>query len=217
MEYDMTNKVAITTSRTTRRKEEKRKNIISKAIELFKQQGFDRTTMEQIAEEADISKGTLYKYFPIKEAIIDEYIQESFKKKYPERLQKLQELENTQSRIVMFINELIEEVQAQNEIHEKHIIYTIQKITSLKRDEQAKNGFELLAAEIIRLGQKSGEIRNDVPLNILVGLIEFIFIQVVQQFYMNPENFNSLEVTNLCVDLCINGAKEATKSNYGKD
>jgi AcrR family transcriptional regulator len=207
----------ISTSRISRNKEEKKKRIISKAMELFHKLGFNKTTMEQIAEEADISKGTLYNYFPIKEAIIDEYIKDCFRKKYPERIRHLQKMPDTQSRIVLVINEIVEEVQAQNEIYERHIVYTIQKITSLKRDEQINIGFELLAAEIIRLGQKEEEIRKDLPINTLVGLIEFAFIQVVQQFYMDPDNFNALEITNRYVDLCINGAKEATKSNYGKD
>ena len=34
-------------------------------------------TMDQIAEEVDISKGTLYNYFPFKESIISEYWQKS--------------------------------------------------------------------------------------------------------------------------------------------
>lgn len=40
------------------------------AMALIRAYGFEETTMEQIAEEADIAKGTLYNYFPAKEAII---------------------------------------------------------------------------------------------------------------------------------------------------
>jgi AcrR family transcriptional regulator len=48
-------------------------------MDLFKQQGFNETSMEQIAEESDIAKVTLYKYFEVKEAIIAAYWQERIK------------------------------------------------------------------------------------------------------------------------------------------
>jgi AcrR family transcriptional regulator len=40
------------------------------AFELFESQGYDAVSMEQIADEADVAKATLYNYFPVKEALI---------------------------------------------------------------------------------------------------------------------------------------------------
>ncbi|MCC7038672.1 MAG: TetR/AcrR family transcriptional regulator [Burkholderiales bacterium] len=37
---------------------------------LFEAQGFEATTMEQIAAAADVAKGTLYNHFPTKEAVL---------------------------------------------------------------------------------------------------------------------------------------------------
>jgi AcrR family transcriptional regulator len=45
-------------------------------MDLFRKQGFESTTADQIAEEADVSKGTLYNYFPSKEAILQGYVQQ---------------------------------------------------------------------------------------------------------------------------------------------
>jgi len=44
-----------------------RKKIIQAAIECFSIAGFDRTRMDDIAERAELSKGTLYLYFRNKE------------------------------------------------------------------------------------------------------------------------------------------------------
>lgn len=38
--------------------------ILSVAMRLFKEQGVNATSMEQIAQEVDIAEGTLYNYFP---------------------------------------------------------------------------------------------------------------------------------------------------------
>jgi AcrR family transcriptional regulator len=62
-------------SRRERKKEETRSSIIDCAIRLFKEKGFQQTSMEEIAELSDVSKGTLYNYFPDKESILVGYFQ----------------------------------------------------------------------------------------------------------------------------------------------
>jgi AcrR family transcriptional regulator len=49
--------------------EEKRREIVTKAWELFKESGFDRTTMSQISERVGGSKATLYGYYASKEQL----------------------------------------------------------------------------------------------------------------------------------------------------
>ncbi|MGE5606158.1 MAG: TetR/AcrR family transcriptional regulator [Bacteroidota bacterium] len=193
------------TSRVERRKEETKLKIISVAMKLFQEKGVAMTTMEQIAMEADIAKGTLYNYFPVKEAIISEYIQRSFRDKSPDRIKRLQEIPDTRSRIVSILTELMEGVQAQKDIFEKYLVYQIQNMISLHRDAVIKSGFEQLGIEIIKLGQKSGEIRKDLPLEILAAFFGFVFIEVAQQFYTEPEQFKAGEVIEQCVNLFMDG------------
>lgn len=50
-------------------REERKEKILAAAIELIEEQGFETTTMDDIAEKADISKGTLYLYFNDKAAL----------------------------------------------------------------------------------------------------------------------------------------------------
>jgi AcrR family transcriptional regulator len=60
-------------SRRERKKKETREKIFSNAIQLFRVQGFNATSIEQITECADVGKGTFYNYFPRKEAVILEF------------------------------------------------------------------------------------------------------------------------------------------------
>jgi AcrR family transcriptional regulator len=57
-------------SRRERKKSAVRSRIIAAAIELFSRNGIEKATVEQIAEAADIGKGTVYNYFDTKEDII---------------------------------------------------------------------------------------------------------------------------------------------------
>ena len=56
--------------RRARKLQQMTDHIGAAAWALFETHGFDGVTMEAIAEAADVAKGTLYKYFPVKEALI---------------------------------------------------------------------------------------------------------------------------------------------------
>ena len=56
-------------SRKQKEIEQRKTYIIKVAEKLFLSQGYDNTTMDQIAEEAEFSKGTVYKYFLSKDEI----------------------------------------------------------------------------------------------------------------------------------------------------
>ncbi|NMA68607.1 MAG: TetR/AcrR family transcriptional regulator [Desulfitobacterium sp.] len=60
-------------SRRERKKKETYENLLKSAMELFRRQGYEQTTVEQITQLADVGKGTFYNYFPTKEAVILEY------------------------------------------------------------------------------------------------------------------------------------------------
>ncbi|GAA3709133.1 hypothetical protein GCM10022224_088320 [Nonomuraea antimicrobica] len=47
-----------------------RRQIVDVALDLFIEQGYDATTMEQIAERAEVGSTTLYRYFPSKDLLI---------------------------------------------------------------------------------------------------------------------------------------------------
>ncbi len=49
--------------------ERTRRRIAEVATDLFLGQGFDETTMEQIAEQAEVGSTTLYRYFPSKDVL----------------------------------------------------------------------------------------------------------------------------------------------------
>lgn len=59
--------------RRTRGRERRRNQVYEAAVALFIEQGFDSTTMEDIADRADVARATVFNHFTRKTAILDEW------------------------------------------------------------------------------------------------------------------------------------------------
>jgi len=61
----------------TRRKEDRPAELLDAALETFRAKGFAATRMEDIAARAGVSKGTIYLYYPSKQAIFEALVRET--------------------------------------------------------------------------------------------------------------------------------------------
>ncbi|MFD4351152.1 helix-turn-helix domain-containing protein [Nocardia sp. NPDC058518] len=59
--------------RRTRSRQRRRNEVYAAAVELFIDRGFDRTTIDEIAERADVARASVFNYFPRKTAFLDEW------------------------------------------------------------------------------------------------------------------------------------------------
>lgn len=191
-----------------RKREATSQKIMSTTLHLIKEHGYDSVTMEQIAVQADIAKGTLYNYYPVKEAIIADFIDRLSIEKNAERIERMKTLPDTRTRVTASLTELMEGVEQQKVLFEKYFTYHVQQMVSLDRNQNRASGVNALEHEIIRIGQQDGEIRADVSFEIIEGLFEFLFISVVQQFFNHPDSFNKEQVIVECVELFMNGVRK---------
>src|SRR5215472_2456473 len=61
---------AVEAGRRERKRQHMADHLAATAFGLFEANGYEAVTMEQIAQAADVAKGTLYNHFPVKEALV---------------------------------------------------------------------------------------------------------------------------------------------------
>lgn len=203
--------------RMERKKRELRKKIIAVAVKLFEQQGFAATTMEQIAAEADVARKTLYNYFPVKEAIADEYVRDISNRMAEQALAELQNLPDTRSRLLSALNNAYGWVEINPELtgivlayRFKTSYYSSEKCQGLKNDLQESGTYRIIA-EIIRQGQEAGEIRSDVGLKLLVRYIDLLRGTIVWEWLQDTSLFDLREEISKMVSIVLDGIKSGEK------
>lgn len=193
-------------NRWEKRKERTRQRIVDTAMDLFRKQGFGATSMEQIAEEVDIAKATLYSYFNVKEAIINEYIHRSLRKSGPEIDLLLNGLPDTRSRLFAAAEKASAWIVLHKDILEIYIIYRFQHLQESIRDQSKRSGLENAFAKIIKAGQESGDLREDIRSEVLARHLELMHMSAVLNWLVDQVNNPLLDSLSKAYDLFLRGA-----------
>lgn len=73
-----------TATRRERRKDARPAELLAAALDLFVEKGFAATRVEEVAHRAGVSKGTVFLYFPSKEALFKAVIREHISGRFSE-------------------------------------------------------------------------------------------------------------------------------------
>ncbi len=141
---------------------ETRKKLFYSAVRLFHSHGYHNVTIDDIAREANTSKGAFYFHFKSKESVIIEAIRE-VDYKYQKWYDALSNDHTAIEQILMFANKVLSHAKSFGIIVEK-VLYTSQISTDnddkrLLSDES--RAIFTIFSRIIQRGQEIGELRTD--------------------------------------------------------
>ena len=142
--------------------------IIAAAWKLFSEQGYDDTTVEEIVEASNTSKGSFYHYFNGKDALLGS-LSELFDDKYTELIPTLQEDMDSFDKLMYLNRELFRMIDDSISLDLLARLYSSQLITNGERHLLDHNRvYYKLLRQIISQGQQKGELRDDISINELV-------------------------------------------------
>lgn len=196
-----------------RKKKEIRDRIIAVAGELFNQQGFENTTMDQIAAKAVVARKTLYNYFPFKEAIADEYVRSISKDTAQETLETLSDLPDTRSRLIAAINNRYHWLELNPELCRIVLMYRMKIMLQEPNHKFEPSGTQNLIMDILHTSQEMGEINSDIPIERIFGFIDYMRTVTVLDWLKDSSRVNLREETVRLVDLVLYGALHKQEKN----
>jgi AcrR family transcriptional regulator len=194
-------------SRRERKKEETKENIIDNAINFFKEKGFQETSMEEIAEKSDVSKGTLYNYFENKESILVGYFQTiiaDYGKKMKESFTENKDIKSTLCHMLDFISLIFKNDKELAVIYFK---YRMPSRFDVKLDSSQRSGIEKWVLEIIEKAQQDNQLRSDIPALVLTRNFQFLTMSFFISSIYTEEPFEVDIIKDQLIGLFLNGAK----------
>lgn len=159
--------------RREKRKIEIRGRIEDAAYLLFKTQGIEDTSIEQICEEADVARRTFYGYFPNKHALLGGLgVSRLYSQSEPMLQQLMSNFSTTKARLEAMID-YIESNFAGYEDVDRHLILLAPTTLANNTEQQREIGNSAIASftRLILAGQESGDARTEFSPEILASMI----------------------------------------------
>jgi AcrR family transcriptional regulator len=153
-----------------RKKAKTRAAIKEHAMRLFREQGYDVTTVDQIAEAAEVSPSTFFRYFPTKEDVVltddfDPVMIASFQNQPPE----MSPLAAIRTAMRTSFLDMSEEDQARE--WERHqLIRAVPELRSAALDDYRRSMGVMAELVADRVGRDPGEFAVQVFAGALVGV-----------------------------------------------
>lgn len=167
--------------RRERKREQTADHLATTAFRLFEAQGYDAVAMEQIAAEADVAKGTLYNYFPVKEALLAH----QFRREIASGMAGLEPLLAQQPGFHARMRGLLKASAQWNESRRPYLPHYLRyRMTQIGVQQGAASsnqhsGVHRILEALFAAGQKQGEVRADVAPEQLAWLLEFMCMGAV--------------------------------------
>ena len=206
-----------TTTRNMKRQSDKYHRILTAAIKVFAEQGFNQATIAQIAREAGVADGTIYLYFKNKDDILVHFYTQKTQQVFNRFRQAVNQADTAIEKLRNLIHTHLEEFR-----NDPHMAIAYQIETRQHREFTQEHIKEMSAMyrdiinEIIELGQKEGTIRPNLPLGMVKRMINGAVDEVINAWIYKGSDTDLVQLADPLVDLFFHGIGASTKVTAGK-
>jgi AcrR family transcriptional regulator len=177
-------------SRRERKRQHLADHVAAVAFGLFEDQGYEAVTMEQIAAMADIAKGTLYKYFPVKEALLAHQFQHEIASGMAPLWPMLEQLGSFAAQLRHLLHASAQWNEARRVYIPHYVRYQFTTSDFDYRDharQHRPSGARQIFERLCYAGQERGDVRSDLPAAQLAVMLECLCLGAIMIWLGHPE------------------------------
>lgn len=186
---DMGGRAAGATSegRRERKKRETRERILLAATDLFRRRGFEATTVEEIAEAADISRATLFNYFPHKAALVSE-LGDALFANFQRGVEAARALPlSTPERLLELFRGSAQRLLANPSYSRALLVETTARRRDFDERKDRVSGLHDAFREILEDGVRQGDVAPGANLSLLAAVIAGAYTEVLLTWLVEPD------------------------------
>ena len=181
--------------------------IVSAAWQLFYNQGFDNTTIDEIVELSATSKGSFYHYFGSKEALLGS-LAYLFDEKYQELEPTLDDSQDSLSQLFYLTKELFLMIENNIDIDLLSRLYA-QQLSKKGEKELVDHAryYYKLSRKIVQRGQEKGEITTEKSSAEIVRLYALCERALLYDWCLHGGEYSLTEYSQSVMPLFLSGLK----------
>jgi AcrR family transcriptional regulator len=187
-------------SRRARKKQETRLRLMEAALRLFREQGYDTTTVEQITETADVAKSTFFNYFETKDAILPALVEWQLRQLEEALLPEQGAPASPIARIKLALR-----LVAEDPLSGPVLTPRLFAARRHRPDIRPVQALTILFSEQVRQAQAAGEMRADLDPVYLGSVIRALFFQQLMMWHHGYRPAPLPELLDATVDLLLDG------------
>jgi len=184
--------------RREQQRERMRTRLLAAALELFEARGFDATTIDQIAERADVARQTVLNHYPAKKDFVAAWGKR--------RRDELAVMEDASAQPAS--EGLRHVMHALAEINE-----TERRLTRQLREQRiVPQPVSQAVLRILREGRKRGEIARSVDPQVAAEIVAAVYFDTLSRWLIDDEpSFDLRQALNARLDLLLSGLAASDK------
>lgn len=193
-------------SNRERKKIEKRQRILDAAVKVIAKNGFQGTTISEVAAEAGVADGTIYLYFENKDALLVSIFEEAMDQFIAMGLDRIKDCATPLDKIYA-IAELHLKNLGSNEylanvfqIELRHSIHIMKKFSQTKLREYFK-----IIEGVIQEAQASGQLRKELDSWTAVKVLFGALDEMATNWILRKKDYDLGELARPTVDMLVKG------------
>lgn len=178
----------------------RRERVYRSAIELFVEQGYEQTTMEDISARAQVARATVFNHFQRKSTFLDEWSARRRQRAIDAVREGLHAGQSLVGSLRRYMSELADNSERTRD-------ETVALIGSAIRSTDTDGNLFLAGeiADLVRAGQQKGEVRDDIVPERVGLIVAASYLAILERWILDPPPFHLESELLAMVDVVLDG------------